>query len=253
MDIQSAYDRVWHSALVVKLAQAHVPLALLGWINAFISRHIMTLSVGSTSLSCPLSPGVPQGSPLFPLLFLVYINDLLDALKVHAHVQAYADDIIVWWNTTKGESGEAQGRYVLSALEEWALRWRVTFNPTKCQFMIIGHYPQDPSPTLLLHGTPLVQTACMKYLGVWIDSSLSWKEHVQRVAQKALDHLWAIHHRVGTLWSFHLHILQRLIWATVFPILFYATPMWCGAVHYTTRLLPWIGSCSFVPYAPWGY
>ena len=75
LDIQSAYDRVWHAGLLQKLSTAGVPLGLIGWIGAFLRDRQATLRVGSATVFQSLSLGVPQGSPLSPVLFLVFFDD----------------------------------------------------------------------------------------------------------------------------------------------------------------------------------
>ena len=70
LDIEGAYDRVWHEGLLAKLADLAVPPALVGWIHAFLSDRFMSLRVGEVVERRRLSMGVPQGSPLSPILFL---------------------------------------------------------------------------------------------------------------------------------------------------------------------------------------
>ena len=78
----------------------------------------------------------------------------------------------------------------------------------------------------------------LRYLGVWFDPSLSWNVHIDVVSRQALDRLHAIHRGAGMLWGLHPQILSRMIRAAVLPALFYAAPVWCGAVRHLARLRP---------------
>ena len=238
LDIQSAYDRVWHAGLLKKLGDADVPLGLVGWIAAFLRDRQASLRVGSTSLSQPLSVGVPQGSPLSPVLFLVFIDDLLRAIAAQASVQAFADDIVIWWTLGKGECGSAHGNALLEEVLAWARRWKMIFNPAKCKFLVISRLRREPLPELRLDGVPLECVSSLRYLGVWLDSKLCWREHIAQVSQKALGRLRLIQRGAGTFWGFHPLVMQRMIRAAIFPLLFYAAPVWCGAVQFQARLQP---------------
>ena len=86
-----------------------------------------------------------------------------------------------------------------------------------------------------------MELACvphLRYLGVWLDTSLTWREHIRQVSQRALARLHLIHRGAGTLWGFHPIIFRRLVEAVVFPTLFYAAPVWCSVVRHLSRLAP---------------
>ena len=75
--------------------------------------------------------GVPQGSPLSPVLFLVFIDDLLRSLAAQASAQAFADDIVIWWTLSKGELGSTHGNALLALVLAWARHWEMIFNLSK--------------------------------------------------------------------------------------------------------------------------
>ena len=183
LDIQGAYDRVWHEGLLAKLLDLAIPPALVGWVSAFLSDRSAHLRVGEFVEHRQLSMGVPQGSPLSPILFLVFIDDLVRELSEIAHAQAFADDVVVWWHARKGDSGEAVGCRVLGVVERWSVAWRATLNPSKCQTMIISRQRAEPLPTLTLHGSPLTFVDRLRYLGVWFDPTLSWSVHIDTVSR----------------------------------------------------------------------
>ena len=238
LDIQGAYDRVWHEGLLSKLIDLHLPPALIGWIQSFLSDWSMNLRIGEAVERRLLCMGVPQGSPLSPILFLVFIDDLVRDLSAIAYAQAFADDIVVWWHAPKGDSGAVIGQRVLRAVEQWSIAWKAIFNPSKCHPMVISRQRGEPLPTLVLHGTPLTLVDRLRYLGVWFDSTLSWGAHIGAISHQAMDRLRAIHRGAGSLWGLHPQIISRMVHAAVLPALFYAAPAWCSAVRHLARLRP---------------
>ena len=238
LDIQGAYDRVWHTGLLAKLADLQVHPALLGWIHSFLSAREMHLMVGEATEHRRLKMGVPQGSPLSPILFLVFIDDLLTTLSPLVHVQAFADDVLLWWHAPRGDPGGALGQRALDLVGQWAIAWKVTFNPAKCHPMAISRFRRDPPPCLSLQGTPLTWVPHIRYLGVWVDSKLTWRRHISVIAQRGLSRLRLIHRGVSTLWGLHPSIVYRLVRAAVLPAVFYAAPIWSSAVCHLARLRP---------------
>ena len=179
LDLQSAYDRVWHDGLLYKLRAMNIPIPLIGWIRSFLSGRLAHLRVGSTTISRSLSMGVPQGSPLSPILFLVFIQDLLDTLEEiqGANPQGFADDTVVWWIRSRGDSDRDLVIQLQSCLDNWANQWKMTFNVSKCKIISIGLIRDSP-PSFFLNGTPVECVSCLCYLGVWLDSRRSWKPHI---------------------------------------------------------------------------
>ena len=106
------------------------------------------------------------------------------------------------------------------------------FNPAKCKVLVINRLCREPLPDLLFDGVALECVPSLRYLGVWFDLTLCWRDHIVQVSHKALGHLRLLQHWASILWGFHPHILHHLVHATIFPLLFYATPIGCSAVQF---------------------
>ena len=124
MDFMKAFDRVWHSGLLYKLAECGISLSSLAWIRDYLSnRHITVQVHGSKSLPKPISAGVPQGSDLGPVLFVVFINDLPSHTKPVA-TELYADDALLHQLHPRCEELSLMPlQNVVEAAENWALSW----------------------------------------------------------------------------------------------------------------------------------
>ena len=239
LDIQGAYDTVWHTGLVWKLSSLSVPVDLIRWIAAYLSSRMAHVRVRSAEVLRHLTMGVPQGSPLSAILFIVYVNDLLLQLSSlqGTSAQAFADDLSSWWLESAQSSSPSPGPQISQTIQIWASQWRMVFNPAKCQLLSIGRI-RLPPPVFQISGVQLACVPHLRYLGVWLDTTLSWREHIRRVSQRALVRLRLIHRGAGTLWGFHPTIFRRLVEAVVFPTLFYAAPVWCTAVRHLSHLAP---------------
>ena len=237
LDIQGAYDRVWHTGLLNKLIRLHVSAPIIGWIASFLTNRSAQFQVGSALLTPHLTMGVPQGSPLSPILFLIYIQDLLEDLSAIQGVssQAYADDVTVYWRLPRDSSRDALGPQIARTLTHWAYCWKATFGIDKCKFMIIGRV-RAPPHTFSLGGTPLECVPSMRYLGVMVDSKLSWDTHVRYIVQKAKTKLQRLYWGLANTWGFHPIIARRMIEATILPTLFYASLAWSSIVHFPSKL-----------------
>lgn len=239
LDIQGAYDTVWHMGLLWKLSQLGVPDDLVRWVASFLSSREARVRLRTAITSRHLDMGVPQGSPLSPVLFLVYVNDLLIALRSiqGAFGQAFADDLASWWLESAHTPSPSPGLRISQTIQTWASQWRMVFNPAKCQVLSIGRISAPP-PVFVLGDVQLACVPYLRYLGVWLDSTLSWREHIRRVSQRALGRLRLLHRGAGTLWGFHPVIFRRLVEAVVLPTLFFAAPVWCTAVCRLSSLAP---------------
>ena len=128
LDISKAFDRVWHQGLIYKLSQFGVSGKLMILIQSFLNdRKQRTVLNGKTSTWGTVSAGVPQGSILGPLLFLIYINDLTDGLR--CNVKLFADDTSIFTVVHDPHTAALDINHDLNLIESWAHNWRMSFNP----------------------------------------------------------------------------------------------------------------------------
>ena len=128
LDISKAFDRVWHDGLIYKLKRCGVSGSLLSLLESFLKdRKQPTVLNGQNSSWRDISAGVPQGSILGPLLFLVYINDLTEYLR--CNVKLFADDTSLFTVVQDSNSAASDMNQDLELISQWAHDWRMSFNP----------------------------------------------------------------------------------------------------------------------------
>ena len=175
LDFSKAFDKVNHSKLTWKLHQYGIRGNALSWIRAFLGNRSQTVVIeGKESGSVPVSSGVPQGSVLGPILFLVFINDLPENLS--SQVRLFANDTAVYLTIGGLDDGTVL-QNDLDKLSLWESQWDMEFNPSKCQVVRVTTARKAINTVYTLHGQILEVVTSTKYLGVDISSGLSWNSH----------------------------------------------------------------------------
>ena len=167
----------------MKLSYYGIRGNLLLWIKAFLSNRFQSVSInGKKSSPKPVLSGVPQGSILGPVLFLLYINDISNS--INAKLRLFADDCILY-REIYSVSDCTFLQDDLDKLALWANTWQLNFNVKKCYHLGIT-CKKIPTPySYTLNGSPIATVTSTKYLGITISNTLSWNEHVDNICNSA--------------------------------------------------------------------
>ena len=163
----------------------------------------------------PVCSGVPQGSVLGPILFLIYINDLPEAIT--SEVRLFADDTALYL-TIEGEKDSATLQHDLDKLFVWERQWDMEFNPSKCQVIQVTGSRKPINANYVLE-----TVTCARYLGVDISSGLSWRSHIDRVTGSATKTLNFVRRNIKTK---HPGVREMAYSTLVRPQLEYAAAVW---------------------------
>jgi len=191
LDFKSAFDVVWHNGLVYKLIEAGVPEPIVRWVADFLRGRCFKLKIdGELSIEHEIHCGVPQGSPLSPLLFIFFTADMEpskvepDDGKRRVANGTYADDALNW---AYGKSALDCSRRLQTQLDntvKWCARWRLILHPEKCESMMFGFYNSLPSINLRLGPRRIKQVTQLTYLGLHLSPRLGWDTHLSAVSAK---------------------------------------------------------------------
>ena len=199
-----------------------------------------------------IEAGVPQGSRLGPLLFIIYINDIIERLE--SDILIFADDCsLLACGKDPAETAEQLNRDLIK-ISTWATKWKVKFNAVKSKDMIFSNKLLNNSPPLLFNNNSIERVNTHRHLGVYLSSSLDWTVQVNDVCLKASKKL-AVLRNVKYLKRNTLDLLYKII---VRSVIDYALPVYAnnlkltelarfdrlqykagklvsGALHYTSR------------------
>jgi hypothetical protein len=185
LDASSAFDRVWHEGLIFKLKQFGISGKLLDWFTSYLSERKQRVVInGQNSTWKYINAGVPQGSILGPILFLIYINDIVT--DIESGIFLFADDTCILQAITDIDLTFSMMNRDLDRLNNWANKWLVTFNPTKTEALIISKKTLRPMyPDLFLDGIKVKEVETHCHLGLTFTNKMNWDVHIDNICEKA--------------------------------------------------------------------
>ena len=228
--IYKAFDKVSHRKLLHKIHHYGIKGKTKSWITAFLdSRQQQVVVNGRASNTADVLSGVPQGTVLGPMLFLLYINDITDG--VSSTMRQFADDSILYRDIHDPRDHETLVADI-NTLHDWAKTWQMDFNVSKCAVLTITNKRKPSTHIYTMNGQEIPRRDKYDYLGVTIDPKLSWKDHISRVCGKA--------NRTLGLVKRTLHTAPQQVHKTAYetlvrPSLEYATCAWSPHTQSTIK------------------
>ena len=184
MDFSKVFDKVSHDRLLYKLDCAGIDPQTSAWVKSFLSSRTQKVVIdGEESDAVSVTSGVPQGSVLGPILFLVYIDDMPKYTQ-HSRIRLFADDTIVYLTVTNMDDCQKL-QDDLKRLEVWEKEWLMELHPAKCHVLRITRKKSTATFPYTLHGEALREVTSAKYLGITISNDMSWNNYIESTAAKA--------------------------------------------------------------------
>lgn len=222
-DISKAFDRVWHKGLLCKLQSIGICGSLLAWIKNYLNNRKQRVVInGNFSQWTCINAGVPQGSILGPLLFIIYINDIVR--DIQSTIKLFADDTSLYLIIDNPIDSATLLNGDLSKIHEWSMNWLVKFNPQKTETMTISRKINRPiHPPLFMNNSNINIVNEHKHLGLIFSDDGSWNKHLDMITKKAYA-------RINILRKFKFILdrktLEKIYLTFIRPLLEYGDVVW---------------------------
>ena len=223
-DISKAFDRVWHEGLIFKLKQYGISNNLLAFLKNYLSDRKQSVILNDiTSTSLPLTAGVPQGSVLDPLLFLIYVNDIAEHLV--SLTRLFADDSSLFVSAASILDIEGILSHDLAIISDWAKSWLVKLNPCKTEAISFSYFNTDLFPNIVFDGVNIKFVKHHKHLGLTLSENMKWDQHIETILKSA-SKIIGIMRKLK--YNFTRKALNQIYLSYVRPILEYSCIVWDG-------------------------
>ena len=228
-DYRKAFDTVPHRNLLSKLESLGINSYVLRWLTHYLCQRFQYVCInGSNSNKLLVTSGVPQGSVLGPILFIIYINDITHPTLSDGSMTLFADDIMIYRPICTPED-LAMLQSDIDSLTSWTGQNFLQFNADKCKYMVISRKREtnlslESQPPLQINGVTMERVENYKYLGVWITSNLSWSKHITEVCRKARQKVGILYRKCYK--NANNATMLKLYLSCIRPELEYAATVW---------------------------
>ena len=223
-DVSKAFDRVWHKGLIFKLKQLGIDGELLEWIANYLNNRQQRVVIKSCMSDYKsTNVGVPQGSVLGPLLFLIYVNVISESLL--SLTRLFADDSSLFYSATNIFDIEGIINSDLRVLTNWAKQWLVNFNQLKTEAILFTLKQFVQFPNLIFNNMLIHFVYDHKHLGLTLSNTGNWHKHIENIlasAAKVIGIMRKLKFRLSRV------ALNQIYFSFVLPILDYSSIVWDG-------------------------
>ena len=226
-DLTKAFDKVSHPKLLEVITSYGLKGKVYDWIKCFLIGRVQRVAVGkSFSNILEVRSGVPQGSVLGPLLFLLYIDDVTRLCTPHTSISLFADDTKLYSTSPSHLQSD------IDIVYDFLNKRQLDLALNKCETITISKTTE--SHPIRIGGTYLKETTVVKDLGIHITSTLEWREHITKIKNKALQKCYQI---LRSFSSKNVWILLRAYLTFVRPLLEYGSPIWSPHLDHDKKLV----------------
>jgi len=236
LDIKGAFDHVAKNRLLQVLVQLELPICLILWVKSFVEDRIISLSFNNeTEAFQPLNTGIPQGSPISPILFLIYIRDLFKSQNIKP--LSYMDDISLIAASKSFKTNIKILEREVTKLVDLGTEYCISFDIDKTELIHFSTSKKDSIPITLPDRTVLAPKRLIRWLGIYFDSSLKFKEHRSIRTSEGKQMLGRLNRLTTVTRGLSPFAIRQLYLACVTSVTDYGSELW-WKINSKTNLKP---------------
>ena len=237
-DMSKAFDKVWREGLLLKVRECGISGKMFSWIKSYLhERSARVVLDDFYSISVKMREGVPQGGVISAILFLIYINDITTVIPRNVSNTLHADDLAIWTEAEYLSTAAYKIQRSVDQIHQWTEKWGLQLNTVKSVTSVFSLSTAKENIQIKLGNSILPQVDTPTFLGVKLDTRLTWNPHLQETEARSIRKLGIMKKLSGTSWGADANILKTVYTGAVRPVLEYASSSWNSAAKTNTARL----------------
>ncbi|CAF2084855.1 unnamed protein product [Rotaria magnacalcarata] len=228
-DIKAAFDSVWHDGLIYKLNDLRLPKYIINYLTSFLKNRTASIEIENVlSRQFNLKSGTPQGSPLSPLLYIIYTADSMNDIPTHTEHGLFADDTALWTSSNTMTSLSSRLQQSIDAFESWCKSWKLKLQPTKTEMIHFTIHPRKKYKhpvEVKVDNTIIKPLDHTRYLGVIIDKQLNWRRHLDHIETKIAPRIGLLRYLSKTAYEPNSRTMINIFKSIARTIIIYGYPV----------------------------
>ncbi|CAF1148876.1 unnamed protein product [Rotaria magnacalcarata] len=240
-DIKAAFDSVWHDTLIYKLNDFRLPKYIINYLTSFLNNQTASIEIENVlSRQFNLKIGTPQGSPLSPLLYIIYTPDSKNEIPTHTEHGLFADDTALWKSSNTMTYLSSRLQKSVDAFESWCKSWKLKLQPTKTEMIHFTIHPRKKfkhQVEVKVDNTIIKPLDHTRYLDVIIDKRLNWRRHLDHIETKIAPRIGLLRYLSRTAYEPNIRTMINIFKSRARTIIIYGYPVLLTADQYVRNRL----------------